>query len=330
MGFHLRRILSDSPVWRPLAYRIISSDRLVRNPWYRHFYSRRIKGMQEGRLPYPTTVAIEGTSACNAACVMCGHKDMKRARGVMSMELYQRVLEQLQGWPIRSLLLSGFGEPLLDPLLEERISLAKSKGFENIGLVSNASLLSPEKSAKLISAGLDQMHISLDGASPATYHKLRPGLDYHEVVKNIGHILSLSHRPQIYIQVVTLSDNENEIIALRRLWERKADRLIFRQAQDWAGQVPLPDREHSPHLVDRKLWPPCRYLWDQLNIYWDGTVPACCLDYEARQIIGNAKADDLAGVWQGAALGDLRQKHNAGQRDQIPLCRHCRYFSVWW
>lgn len=330
MDFNLRRILSDSPVWRPLAYRIVSSARLVRNPLYRHLYSRRIKGLQKRRLPYPTTVAIEGTSACNAACVMCGHKSMTRAQGVMTMELYTRILEQLKDWHLESLLLSGFGEPLLDPHLEERISLAKSKGFENVGLVSNASRLSPEKAAKLISAGLDFMHISLDGASPETYNRLRPGLDYHEVVKNIDHILSLSLRPQIFIQVVTLSDNENEITDLRRLWEHKADRLIFRQAQDWAGQVPLPDREHSPHLMERNLWPPCRYLWDQLNIYWDGTVPACCLDYEVRQIIGNAGKDTMASIWQGAALGDLRQKHNAGQRDQISLCRHCRYFSVWW
>jgi len=330
MGFDLRHILSDSPVWRPLAYRMVSAGRLVRIPLYRHLYSRRIKGIQEGRLPYPTTVAIEGTSACNAACVMCGHKNMKRAQGVMSLELYKRILGQLQDWPIRSLLLSGFGEPLLDPHLEERISLAKSKGFGNIGLVSNASLLSPEKAARLISAGLDQMHISLDGASPETYHRLRPGLDYSKVVENIDHILSLSPRPKIYIQVVTLSDNKKEITELRHLWEHKADRLIFRQAQDWAGQVPLPDREHSPHLMERKLWPPCRYLWDQLNIYWDGTVPVCCLDYEARQMIGNVETDNLAGIWQGAILGDLRQKHNAGQRDQISLCRHCRYFSVWW
>ncbi len=278
----------------------------------------------------PKTVAIEGTNACNSACIMCGHKNMKRDKGVMSMELYQRVLGQLQDWPIECLLLSGFGEPLLDPHLEERISLAKLKGFGNIGLVSNASLLYPGKAVRLISAGLGLMHISLDGASPKTYHRLRPGLDYHKVVENIDHILSLSPRPKIFIQVVTLSDNEKEISNLRRLWERRADRLIFRQAQDWAGQVPLPDREHSPHLMERKLWPPCRYLWDQLNIYWDGTVPACCLDYEARQIIGNAGTEALAGIWKGAVLGGLRQKHNAGQRDQISLCRHCRYFSVWW
>ncbi len=330
MGFNLRRILSDSPVWRPLAYRVLSSVRLGRNPLYRHLYSRRIKGVQQRGLPYPATVAIEGTNACNAACLMCGHRSMKRAQGVMSLELYKKILEQLQDWPIRSLLLSGFGEPLLDPHLEERISLARSKGFGNIGLVSNASLLSPEKAKKLIWAGLDLMHISLDGASPETYHKLRPGLDYHKVVGNIDHILSLSPRPKIHLQVVTLSDNKAEITDLRRLWERKADRLIFRQAQDWAGQVPLPEREHSPHLVEREHWPPCRYLWEQLNIYWDGTVPACCLDYEARQIIGNAERDALASIWQGAALGGLRQKHNAGQRDQLSLCRHCRYFSVWW
>lgn len=330
MNIDFRRIFSDSPFLRPLAYRVVSSDRLSRNYLYRHLYSRRIKIIQENRLLYPRTVAIEGTNACNSACIMCGHKDMVRTQGIMSLELYKKILEQLQDWPIRSLLLSGFGEPLLDPHLEERISLAKSKGLGNIGLVSNASLLSPEKAKKMISAGLDLMHISLDGASPGTYHKLRPGLDYYKVVENINHILSLSPRPKIHLQVVTLNDNKAEITDLRRLWERKADRLIFRQVQDWAGQVQLQELQYSPHLADRKYWPPCLYLWDQLNVYWDGTVPACCLDYEARQIVGNAGHQLLEDIWNGNRLKDIRQKHNAGQRNEIFLCRQCRYFSVWW
>ncbi len=329
-SFKYLHFLSDSPFLRPLAYRMLSADRLSRNPLYRHIYSRRIKGMQERRLAYPKTVAIEGTNACNSACIMCGHKGMTRAQGVMPMELYARILEQLKDWRLESLLLSGFGEPLLDPRLEERIALAKARGFGNIGLVSNASLLYPEKAAKLISAGLDLMHISLDGATPETFHKLRPGLDHRTVIQNIDHILSLSPRPRIFIQVVTLDANAEETTTLQKIWGPKADRLIFRQAQDWAGQVPLPDRQDSPHLMARKLWPPCLYLWDQMNIYWDGTVPSCCLDYEARQPLGNAAGQALVDIWQGPVLKDLRQKHNAGQRDQLSLCRQCRYFSVWW
>lgn len=330
MRFNIRHILSDSSVVRPLAYQIISWDRLNRNPLYRHLYSSRIINIQNNRVKYPKTVAIEGTNKCNSACIMCGHRNMERCKGVMSMKMYELIIEQLQHWPIKSLLLSGFGEPLLDPYIEDRIIMAKSKGFRNIGIVSNALLLTPEKADKLIAAGLDLMHISLDGATPETYQRLRPGLDYRIVVENINHILLRSPRLKVNIQVVALKDNVKEVTTLRRLWEHKADRLIFRQAQDWAGQVTIPNKAYSPHFKKRKFWPPCLYLWDQLSIYWDGTMPACHLDYEAKQIIGNVNRQNITDIWEGSVLKDLRQKHNAGQRDQIPLCRQCRYFSVWW
>jgi len=312
-----------------LAYRLLSSGWINRNQLYKKIYSRRIKSIQE-RSHFPRIVSVEGTNFCNSACVMCGHKNMQRPKGVMPIELYKNILSQLKGWPIESLLLSGFGEPLLDPLLEERISLARSNGFGNIGIVTNASLLHPDKVSKLRIAGLDFMHISMDGATKETYQKLRPGLDFDTIVSNLSHLLSTPKRPRIYIQVVTLEENIDELNALRRMWGPKADRLIFRQSQDWAGQVTLPNQINSPHLIARPQWPPCRYLWDQLNIYWDGTVPLCCLDYEARQVVGSADKQSLQSIWQGGELSDIRQKHNAGHRDKIALCRHCRYFSVWW
>ncbi|MRR10763.1 hypothetical protein EG831_11980, partial [bacterium] len=113
-------------------------------------------------------------------------------------------------------------------------------------------------------------------------------------------------------------------------WSGRAERLIFRQAQDWAGRVDIPAPAYSPHLGNGGAALPCRYLWDQLNVYWDGTVPLCCLDYEAAQQIGDAARQPLASIWQGPELRAIRDRHNGGRRGEVPLCRGCRYFPVWW
>ena len=322
--------LGDSGTIRPLAYRILTSAWLERFPPYRTLYARRIAARQRAGAAFPRVVAIEGTNRCNAACVMCGHKGMQRAHGVMDLALYQRLISQLQAHPPELLLLSGFGEPLLDPHLGHRISLAKRAGLQRIGIVTNASLLTAEQTDELIAAGLDLVHISLDGATPATYNRLRPGLDFDCVIGNIERLLARQRRPAVHIQVVMLRENASEKQALRRLWHGRADRLIFRPAQDWAGQVSLPPADYSPHLMRHDGAPPCRYLWDQLNVYWDGTVPACCLDFEAKQVLGDVKQETSDEVWQGGILADMRRKHNDGERDTIPLCRQCNYFSVWW
>jgi MoaA/NifB/PqqE/SkfB family radical SAM enzyme len=42
-------------------------------------------------------------------------------------------------------------------------------------MTSNAMLLTPSLAAKLIEAGLDQLVVSIDGASDDTHGALRPG-----------------------------------------------------------------------------------------------------------------------------------------------------------
>src|SRR5207253_4571065 len=73
---------------------------------------------------------IFGTTAvCNASCVHCPtNKDYRKhfPHGYMALELFTKILEDLAadgfpGWFLFGL----FGEPLEDPLLEERLRLIK-------------------------------------------------------------------------------------------------------------------------------------------------------------------------------------------------------------
>ncbi len=322
--------LQDSNELRPVAYRLLSSPALNRSRWYRWLYRRRIRSVQRSGGSFPRVVAIEGTNRCNAACVMCGHRTMRRAQGVMAWPLYQRLIAQLRAAPVETVLLSGFGEPLCDPDLVRRVAAAKAAGLPRVGIVTNAALLAPLAARALAAAGLDLVHVSLDGASASTYGRLRPGLDFDIVTANLDYLLGLRPRPAVHVQMTLFKENRGDAAAIRRRWGGRADRLIFRQAQDWAGQVEIPRPDYTPHLAARQAPPPCRYLWDQLNIYWDGVVPACCLDYEAELTIGDATAQSLPGIWRGDALGRIRELHDRGGRDRIPLCGNCRYFSVWW
>ncbi|HBE73252.1 MAG TPA: hypothetical protein DDW31_04055 [candidate division Zixibacteria bacterium] len=326
----LRRRVIDSPHWRGLAYRALSSAPLNRSTIYRALYRRRIVRQQKDRRGFPRVVSVESTSACNASCVMCGHRIMKRPVGRMSWGLYKNIVDQARGWPLETFFLSGFGEPLLDPGLAAKAAYAREAGVANTAIVTNASLLTPDRAAELRDAGLGRIHLSLDAASPAAYSRLRPGLDFGRVMENIDGLLRMRPRPAVVLQLVLVDQGPAEVRAVIERFRGRVERLTIRQAQDWAGRVALKTAAYSPHLSFRGHWPPCRYLWDQLNVCWDGTVPACCLDFEAEQPLGNARRQSLEEIWLGPVLGGLRKKHDAGRRGSIPLCRRCRYFPVWW
>lgn len=326
----LRHSLIDSWRLRSLAYRLLSSKALAGFGPYRAWYRSRIALEQRSRLDQPRVVSVETTNACNAACVMCGHRLMKRPQGRMTWNLYKKIVDQAKGWDLETFYLSGFGEPLLDPELAARVSYARRAGIVNTAIVTNASLLSRERAADLARAGLARVHLSVDAATPGAFSRLRPGLDFERVMENIENLIALRPRPTVVLQLVLVDQEPDEVRRVIRRFRGRVERLTVRQAQDWAGRVKLRPKEFTPHLSASGAWPPCRYLWDQMNVYWDGTVPACCLDYEAQQPLGDASRQSLSEIWTGPALADLRQKHNAGRRDLVPLCRRCRYFSVWW
>ena len=76
---------------------------------------------------FPEFLNIETINQCNLNCVMCPIDKMTRARGTMSMELYEKIIEECRNYThiIKNFSLFMQGEPLLDNLLERRIKIAK-------------------------------------------------------------------------------------------------------------------------------------------------------------------------------------------------------------
>ena len=46
------------------------------------------------RIEFPRKIQIEPTNICNARCVMCPLKDMKRKTGYMDFELYRKIIDE--------------------------------------------------------------------------------------------------------------------------------------------------------------------------------------------------------------------------------------------
>jgi len=329
----IRKYLRTSTAPRRVAYRILKTRHLNRNPVYRKIYRRRMKKVIARHRNFPQTVALETTSFCNARCVMCAYPVMKRKKGFMPWELFVAAMDECAYHGVEKVLLSGFGEPLMDKGLAEKVAYAHSKGVTT-SIVTNGSLLNERRAKDLVKAGLDEVNVSIDGFTPQVYNAIRLGLDFEVVAENIRRLVAAKHddRPAVNLEMVVIGNvNRGEVARARKDWGSVVDSIVVRQPQDWLGGVELDPDIYTPHRgQNQKQRPPCIYPFTQLNVYWDGTVPVCCLDYEAEGRVGRFGEQSLAEIWRHGAINIYRHRHLAKGGLLPAPCNHCSYFPVWW
>jgi MoaA/NifB/PqqE/SkfB family radical SAM enzyme len=154
-------------------------------------------------------------------CLVRYRPTPNRADGAMTIETFRSILHDLDG--VERLTLQGLGEPMLAPHLVEMVREAAARGIR-VGFNTNATLLSRRRGRELLDAGLGWLHISLDGATAATYEAIRDGADFDRVTRNIGGFMELvrpmSDPPTVSIVAVVMRRNLHELPAIVELAAR--------------------------------------------------------------------------------------------------------------
>ncbi len=160
-------------------------------------------------------IYIEPTTRCNLRCVTCIRHVWNEPEGDMQWTTYENIIKSLQDFPgPKTIAWAGIGEPLLHPRLPDMIRLAHEKGMRT-EITTNGLLLSRDLSLALLEAGLDQLAVSLDGASNKQYEDIRTGGSLSSVVANVHDLYALSvkkARPlRIGIVFVAMKRNIHEL-----------------------------------------------------------------------------------------------------------------------
>lgn len=315
---------------------LLSSAWFVNNPVYQFYLSQFIKKTAVKYKAAPNTVVVENTNLCNSACVICPHSIMKRKQGVMGEELFKKIIDECANLSVANVNIHNFGEPLLDKNFVNKVKYAKSKGVPWVGTSTNGKLLSKSFSEEIITSGLDGINFSLDAYSKTAYEKIRIGLPFEKVIKNVKEFVRLRNKlsrgkPLVVVDFVETKFNQGESQKFIEEWKGLADKVNITTLHTWGGSFKGQAGEEKFHFQNSKVKrAPCRFLWTDMIINWDGRVSACCQDYEAKMVVGNAATQSLKDIWQGRVLNELRKKHLSGQMNNIKLCSKCDYRSVWW
>ncbi len=130
----------------------------------------------------PVFANIEITTRCNLRCAFCARTQGARPAVDMSLETFKRILDLLPH--AYRITLVGLGEPLLHPGVAECVAMAAAKG-RRVSLVTNALLLTPERSRRLIEEGLDGITFSLDAPTAELAAQVRAGTVLDTALANI-------------------------------------------------------------------------------------------------------------------------------------------------
>ena len=106
----------------------------------------------------PATLELDISTECNRECPQCP-STTNRGSSTLSLGFIERLFARLEG-QTRGLLLSG-GEPTLAPIFPEVLRLARKRGFVDIAVVTNGSLLSREKVAAALCAYASTIRVSI-------------------------------------------------------------------------------------------------------------------------------------------------------------------------
>lgn len=298
----------------------------------------RVKLANAVPLPAPFTLFVFPTTYCNFKCQYCGHslgyEQMKEKYNFepenMSRQTYSRIIEQSKEFSTKYKMLSltGHGEPLLNKELPFMIELAKKANVtERIEIISNASLLSRERSQALIEAGLDTLRISLQGLSSRKYGQVCGfKLDFDEFIDNIRYFYHNKKQCKVFVKIMDIALEQGEEERFYHLFSAISDRMYIEQCRpvydgvDYSQStaqavVDRYGRIHTKRMV-------CPLPFYMLGIFPNGDVEPCDTIYKP-VVVGNVHQESLYNIWNGAKLRQFQRLQLEKQRENNPKCKVC-------
>jgi MoaA/NifB/PqqE/SkfB family radical SAM enzyme len=260
-------------------------------------------------------VQIESTNICNAKCVFCPRDDMHRRQGIMSVDLFRKIVDECVELGITHVRVHNYGEAFIDKKLVEKVRYAKQQGIKEVGMISNGSLITDQIARGMIDAGLDAINISVDASGKEVFESTRIGLKYDKVIGNIERLVRLraesgKRRPKLILSFVRQNNSADEQAFIEH-WRAIADKIHVTDLHNWAGTL---NKESDVTY-------PCYRPWLTFTVLWDGRVSLCCADFDGKIILGDLNTHSIAEIWNAEAYRDVRRQHlESGGPD---ICRAC-------
>jgi MoaA/NifB/PqqE/SkfB family radical SAM enzyme len=227
-----------------------------------------------GKLINPE-VRIETTTHCNASCTICPREKLTRPKINMLFDDFINLVDQAKDMGAKTIGVFGFGEPLTDMGLEEKISYCRLRGLETF-VTTNGTLMDYYRSASIILSGLTHVRFSVHG------EKVQGTKLYQQAIRHIGNFITINREKfhkscKISITMIPMGKNIDPLIAA---WEGTVDWIEIWKPHNWTDG-------RTYRNIDRKKSTCGRPFRGPVQINSDGTVMVCCFDFDGKLTIGD-------------------------------------------
>ncbi|MFX1256942.1 MAG: radical SAM/SPASM domain-containing protein [Promethearchaeota archaeon] len=299
----------------------------------------------------PLSLMIEPICHCNLRCPLCTtpHKYMTREKGTMTIKTFQKLLRDTH----KFVLYYNFdfaGEPFLNPHLFKMVRYASDLGVFTL-VDTNGTLINDKRIKEILDSNLNFLAVNIDHANQTTFEQFRLGADFNKTIEQIKKLCDRKKEekaifPFVIAEVIVNRKNERELQAIHNLAmnEIGVDALFYKSIcfplhsngfrKDFSVEELVKD--YLPitknaikryNFINGKLElknPEFKCGWNKKSlILWDGSVSACCYDYNGQYIFGNVNKENFLDIWNSKKYRYYREKLIPHKK--LELCKRCAY-----
>lgn len=201
---------------------------------------------------------------------------------------------------------------------------------------TNGLLLDEERVQRIIDLKIDSVKFSFQGIDELTYQEMRNNGSYTQLtdtIKLMYHMRGESRTPYISVTTSTTYESDEDIDRFKKEIGQYCDEIDVGRTK-----MQHVDIDHMELAEERRAiyinylkneqgtmqrMTVCPEIWDKLSINWDGSVSACCQDYDNLMIVGNILEEDLPEIFMSAKEQAYREILRYDDYDKLILCRNC-------
>lgn len=285
---------------------------------------------------------LETTNACNMKCEMCPRTTMM-TRGIetLGMEAFDRIAEQIrpytpEEWETwqrfveekyeinrdgmsenhfflhiipKVLVLHGYGDPLLDRHMPERVKRLSSRGIPTY-FSCNPSNIDLERNLEIFENGLNYIKYSIESVDDFLHKKIRGNasnfsISYRQIIKLLEEKEKRNLETVFVITMLDLKrlDQRTEFEKLQKAFEGM-NVYVYLKSQDQQWYQNKNEGTNSIHWMEF-----CQFPWSSMTIKSNGEAVECVEDFNNEIVLGDVREASLHEIWNGDKYRKLRDMH---------------------